>query len=158
MLIAERALGGHLDVDKPQRVGRHGNIGGATTSAVGPAAAAPLPAVRGRRALQGIGRYVIAWHWRAGRVAFRSRLPCLRRQGRDRLLDRDLHAFGSLLWYVSVFGDTYYLAHVESLPGADALLLEWVGRRRPILLGAALAVSSSRARRRCSRRSVRGSR
>jgi hypothetical protein len=50
-------------------------------------------------------------------------------------------AFGSLLWYVSVLGDMYYLAHAEAFLALTVFLLEWAGRRRPVVLGAALALS-----------------
>ena len=50
-------------------------------------------------------------------------------------------AFGSLLFYVSVVGDMYYLAHAESFLALTVFLLEWTGRRRPVVLGAMLAVS-----------------
>jgi hypothetical protein len=48
-------------------------------------------------------------------------------------------AFGTLLFFVSVFGDLYYLAHAEAFLALIVLLLEWAGRRRPVVLGLALA-------------------
>ena len=52
-----------------------------------------------------------------------------------------LAAFGTLLFYVSVFGDFYYLAHAESFLALSLLLIEWAGRRRPIVLGLLLGIS-----------------
>jgi hypothetical protein len=50
-------------------------------------------------------------------------------------------AFGSLLLYVSVFGDFYYLAHAESFLALSLFLIEFSGKRRPWLLGVFMAVS-----------------
>jgi hypothetical protein len=50
-------------------------------------------------------------------------------------------AFGTLLFYVSVFGDFYYLAHAESFLALTLFLIEWAGRRRGAVLGICLAFS-----------------
>ncbi|MGD0863525.1 MAG: hypothetical protein ABSA21_12360 [Candidatus Limnocylindrales bacterium] len=50
-------------------------------------------------------------------------------------------AFGSLLLYVSVFGDIFYLAHAECFLALTLFLLEWAGRRRPAVLGLCMAFS-----------------
>jgi hypothetical protein len=50
-------------------------------------------------------------------------------------------AFGSLLFWASVFGNVYNLAHAESFLALTLFLLEWAGRRRPILLGVWLGAS-----------------
>ena len=53
-----------------------------------------------------------------------------------------LGAFGTLLWTLSVSGNFYYLAHVEATAFALAALLEWRGRRRPWVIGLAIALAS----------------
>ena len=142
MLIAERALGGHLDVDKLKGSVDTVNIGGRYYLAVGPLQLLPYLPFAAVAALQGIGRYVIGLA--IGVPAAWLSLPLARAygaRGATAYWIAIFTAFGSLLWYVSVFGDTYYLAHVESFLALTLFLLEWAGRRRPILLGAALAVS-----------------
>ena len=44
-------------------------------------------------------------------------------------------AFGTLLFFLSVFGNMYYLAQVEAFLALALFLIEWAGRRRPIVLG-----------------------
>jgi len=51
-------------------------------------------------------------------------------------------AFGTLLFYVSVFGDFYYTAHVEAFVLLALFLLEWAGPRRAVVLGLLLAMSA----------------
>lgn len=50
-------------------------------------------------------------------------------------------AFGSLLLFVSVLGNFYYLAHAESFLALTLFLIEYAGKRRPALLGLFLGVS-----------------
>jgi len=50
-------------------------------------------------------------------------------------------AFGSLLFWVSVFGNVYLLAHAESFLALTLFLIEWAGKRRPALLGVCLGAS-----------------
>jgi hypothetical protein len=50
-------------------------------------------------------------------------------------------AFGTLLFYLSVFGNMYYLAQVEAFLALAVFLIEWAGRRRPGILGILLAVA-----------------
>ena len=142
MLIAERALGGHLDVDKLKGSVDTVNIGGRYYLAVGPLQLLPYLPFAAADALHGIGRYIVGLAF--GVPAAWLSLPLARAygaRGATAYWIAIFTAFGSLLWYVSVFGDMYYLAHVESFLALTLFLLEWAGRRRPILLGAALAVS-----------------
>jgi hypothetical protein len=53
-----------------------------------------------------------------------------------------LGAFGTRLWTVSGSGNFYYLAHVEATVFALAALLEWRGRRRPLVIGLAIGLAS----------------
>jgi hypothetical protein len=50
-------------------------------------------------------------------------------------------AFGSLLWFVSVFGNVYYLAHAEAFLALTLFLIEWAGRRRAVVLGTLLGLA-----------------
>jgi len=51
-------------------------------------------------------------------------------------------AFGTLVFTQSVVGNIYYLAHVEAVACCFVALIEWRGRRRPWLIGLALALGS----------------
>ena len=53
-----------------------------------------------------------------------------------------LGAFGTLLWTLSISGNFYYLAHVEATAFVLAALLEWRGRRRPLVIGLAIGLAS----------------
>jgi hypothetical protein len=61
--------------------------------------------------------------------------------GRSAYWAASLTAFGTLLFFESVFGDFYYTAQVEAFLALTAFLLEWAGRRRPLLLGTLLALA-----------------
>jgi hypothetical protein len=142
MFVAERALGGHLDSNSLKSTVDTVDVGGHYFLAVGPLqliAYLPLAAVP---ALQGIGRYVACLCF--GIPAAWLSLPLARAfgaKGGDAFQIAIFTAFGSLLFYVSVLGDFYYLAHAESFLAVTLFLLEWAGRRRPLALGAMLAVS-----------------
>ncbi|MGD0017926.1 MAG: hypothetical protein ABSD62_01615 [Candidatus Limnocylindrales bacterium] len=142
MLIAERALGGHLDYDGLRNSVDTVNVNGHYYLAVGPLQLLPYLPFAAVPALQGIGRYIVGLAF--GVPAAWLSLPLARAYGAkaaDAYWIAIFTAFGSLLWYISVFGDMYFLAHAESFLALTILLLEWSGRRRPIVLGAALAVS-----------------
>jgi hypothetical protein len=46
-----------------------------------------------------------------------------------------LAAFGTLLFFVSVLGSLYYLAHAEAFLFLELALLDWTGARRPVVQG-----------------------
>ena len=48
---------------------------------------------------------------------------------------------GTLLFYSSVSGNFYYMAHVESVLACFVALIEWQGRRRPWVLGIAFGIA-----------------
>jgi hypothetical protein len=52
-----------------------------------------------------------------------------------------LTAFGSLLLVSTAGANFYWLAHAESFLALTLFLLEWAGRRRPVVLGALLGLS-----------------
>src|ERR1035437_3604505 len=136
-LVAQRALGGHLDAG-----GLKGGvdvvvIGGHYYLALGVLQLLPYLPFAAIPALQGIGHFVICLLF--GVPAACLSLPLARAYGA-----RGANAFwifGSLLVYVSVLGDMYYLAHAESFLALTLFLLEWAGRRRPAALGVMLAIS-----------------
>jgi len=142
MLVAERVLGGHLDSDLLRGTVDSVNVGGRYYLALGPLQLLPYLPLVVVPALHGIGRYLVCLLF--GIPAAWLSLPLARAfgaKGADAFWIAAFAAFGSLLFYVSVIGDMYYLAHAESLLALTLFLLEWTGRRRPAALGALLAVS-----------------
>jgi hypothetical protein len=141
-LVAQRALGGHLDAD-----GLKGGVdvvllGGHYYLALGVLQLLPYLPFAAIPALQGIGHFVICLLF--GVPAACLSLPLARAygaRGAEAFWIAAFTAFGSLLFYVSVVGDMYYLAHAESFLALTLFLLEWAGRRRPAVLGVMLAVS-----------------
>lgn len=53
-----------------------------------------------------------------------------------------LVAFGTLLFPLSVRGDMYYLAQAEAMAATFVALIEWQGRRRAPVVGAAFALAA----------------
>jgi hypothetical protein len=142
MAVAERVLAGHLD--SPSLAGSVDSvdIGGKYYIAVGPLqilAYLPFAAVP---ALHAIGGYLAGLL--LGIPAAVLTLPLARAYGARGSLAywvAGLAAFGTLLFFVSLFGNFYYLAHVESFLALVLFLIEWAGRRRPAVLGLWLTVS-----------------
>jgi hypothetical protein len=142
MLVAERALSGHLDSDALQGVVDSAYVGGHYYMVLGPAQLAAYLPFAAVPALHDVGRYIVCLLF--GVPAAWLALPVARAFGASRsaaMWIASFVAFGSLLFYVSTVGDMYYLAHAQSFLGLMLFLLEWNGRRRPALLGAALALS-----------------
>ena len=142
MIVAERALGGHLDSEALKGAVDTVNVGGRYYLAVGPLQLLPYLPFAAVPALQGIGRYLACLLF--GIPAAWLSLPLARAfgaRGADAFWIAAFTAFGSLLFYVSVFGDMYYLAQAEAFLALTLFLLEWSGRRRPAVLSALLAVS-----------------
>jgi hypothetical protein len=142
MLVAERVLGGHLDVPALKGMVDTATFDGRTYVALGPMQLLPYLPFAAVSALHGIGRYVACLGF--GIPAAWLSLPLARAygaRGSAAYWIAIFTAFGSLLWYVSVFGDMYYLAHAESFLALTVFLLEWAGKRRPAVLGVALAIS-----------------
>ena len=142
MVVAERALSGHLDSDALKGGVDTVYLGGRYYLALGPLQLLPYLPFAAIPALQGIGRYVACLLF--GIPAAWLSLPLARAfgaKGADAFWIAAFTAFGSLLFYVSVVGDMYYLAHAEAFLALTVFLLEWSGRRRPVVMGAMLAVS-----------------
>jgi hypothetical protein len=142
MIIAEQALSGHLDSNAVKGTVDSVEIGGRYYLALGPLqllAYIPFAAVPD---LQLVGNYVAGLLF--GIPAAWLALPLARAygaKGRTGYWIAAFTAFGSLLFWASVFGNPYYLAQAESFLALTLFLIEWAGRRRPALLGACLGVS-----------------
>lgn len=140
--VAQSALHGHLDADGLRTTVDTVNIGGRYYFALGPMQLLPYLPFDAVPGLQLFGQFAVGLLF--GVPAGWLSLPLARRfgaTGRDAFWIAGFTAFGSLLFYVSVLGDCYYLAHAESFLALTILLLEWTGRRRPAVLGAMLAIS-----------------
>jgi hypothetical protein len=142
MMVAERALGGHLDASGLKGTIDTVEIGGRYYLALGPlqlAAYIPFAAVPD---LQVVGGYLTGLMF--GIPAAWLALPLARAygaRGAAAYWIAAFAAFGSLLFWASVFGNVYNLAHAESFLALTLFLIEWAGKRRPMLLGACLGVS-----------------
>ena len=142
MIVAERALGGHLDSNALKGTIDTVEIGGRYYLALGPLqllAYIPFAAVPDLRV---VGGYVTGLLF--GVPAAWLALPLARAygaRGTAAYWIAAFTAFGSLLFWVSVFGNVYLLAHAESFLALTLFLIEWAGKRRPALLGVCLGVS-----------------
>lgn len=141
MLLANRFREGRLD--SPLFAGTVDSVesGGRFYLAVGPLQPLPYLPFTALPALQPVAGYVVGTT--LGVLAAWLCLPLMRAYG-ARESARGLATFaalGTLLFYVSVFGDLYYLAHVEAFLALTVLLIEWAGRRRPLVLGLLLGVA-----------------
>jgi hypothetical protein len=142
MHVAERALTGHLDSPDLKGTVDSVEIAGRYYLAVGPLQLLPYLPFASVTALQDIGRYIASLLF--GLPAAWLALPLARAygaKGRTAYWIAAFTAFGSLLFWVSVFGNFYYLAHAESFLALTLFLIEWAGKRRPLLLGACIGVS-----------------
>ena len=142
MTLAEQALTGRLDSDTFKGTVDSVDMGGRYYLAVGPLQLLPYLPFALFHVLHALaGRIVgIAFGIPAALLA----LPLARAygaRGSAAYWVAGFVAFGTLLFYVSVFGDLYYLAHAESFLALTIFLLEWACRRRPAVLGACLAFS-----------------
>lgn len=142
MLLAERIWQGRLDSAAFAGTVDSVTLAGRTYVAVGPLQVVPylplvpfpaLHAVAGL-AIGGVLGALTAW----------LALPLARAyglQGARAYWLATFTAFGTLLFYVSIFGDFYYLAHVEAFLAVTLLLLEWAGQRRPLVLGSLFGIA-----------------
>jgi hypothetical protein len=142
MVLAERVLQGRLD--DPSFAGTVDSVvrGGRYYLAVGPLQFVPYLPFVPFEALHGVARYLTSLV--PGLVAAWLALPLARAygaRGRTAYWVAGFTALGTLLFFVSVTGNMYYLAHAESFLALTWFLLEWAGRRRPLVLGVAIAIS-----------------
>lgn len=142
MVLAERVFSGRLDDPSFAGTVDSVQVGGRFYIAVGPLQVAPyLPFVPVDR-LHGIARWIAAFA--PGLLAAWLALPLARAygaRGQTAYWVAGFTALGTLLFFVSVTGNFYYLAHAESFLFLTCFLIEWAGRRRPAVLGLALALS-----------------
>lgn len=142
MIVAERVLSGHLDSDALKGTIDTAEMGGRYYLAVGPLqllAYIPFAAIPDLRV---VGGYLTGLLF--GIPAAWMALPLARAygaRGAAAYWIAAFTAFGTLLFWASVFGNFYNLAHAESFLALTLFLIEWAGRRRPILLGVCLGVS-----------------
>ena len=142
MIVAERVLAGHLDSVALKGTVDSVDIGGRYYLALGPLQLLPYIPFALVPDLQDLGGYVAGLLF--GVSAAWLALPLARAygaRGAAAYWIAAFTAFGSLLFWVSVFGDMYYLAHAESFLALSLFLIEWAGKRRPVLMGACLGVS-----------------
>ncbi len=142
MVLAQQVVHGHLDSPTFANSVDSVAVGGRYYVAVGPLQMLPYLVFVPIHALQGAARYLVSLAF--GLVAAWLALPLARAfggQGKATYWVASFIAFGTLLFFVAVFGNFYYLAHAESFLALELFLLEWAGRRRPLLLGLFLAVS-----------------
>ncbi len=136
MLLAERVAAGHLDA--PALAGSVDTVtlGGRTYLAEGLLQLVPYLPFVPLPALQGIAGYLASLAF--GVPAAWLALPLARRygaQGSGAYWVAGLTAFGTLLFFVSVLGSLYYLAHAEAFLFLELALLDWAGSRRPLVQG-----------------------
>jgi hypothetical protein len=142
MMVAESALGGHLDSAALKGTIDTVDMGGRYYLAIGPlqlAAYIPFAAVPDLRL---VGGYLTGLLF--GVPAALLALPMARAygaRGASAYWIASFGAFGTLLFWSSVFGNFYNLAHAESFLLLTLFLIEWAGRRRPALLGLCLGLS-----------------
>ena len=142
MLVAESAVTGHLDNAALKDTTDSVAFGGRYYLAVGPLQLLPYLPFAFLHVLLGLSRYMI--ELAVAIPAAWLALPLARAygaRGATAYWIAAFTAFGTLFFFISVFGDFYYLAHAESFLALTLFLLEWAGRRRPALLGSCMAFS-----------------
>jgi hypothetical protein len=141
-VLAQRILAGHLDspqfaytVDSVARDGRY-------YIAVGPLQVVPYLPLAPFGVFRNLAGFITSGAFGLG--AALASLKLVRSygaRGANAYWAATLAAFGTLLFYVSVLGNFYYLAQAESFLALSLFLIEWAGRRRPVVLGTCLAFS-----------------
>jgi hypothetical protein len=142
MTLAEQAVHGRLDSPSFKGTVDSVDIGGRYFIAVGPLQLLPYLPFALIGGLQDRAGLIIGCA--VGSTAGALALPLARAygaRGSAAYWVASFAAFGSLLLYVSVFGDFYYLAQAESFLALTLFLIEWAGRRRPLALGGYMAIS-----------------
>jgi hypothetical protein len=142
MVLAERITQGRLDDPGFAGTVDSVTVGGRSYVAVGPLQVVPYLLFVPFPALHHVASFVIGVT--VGAAAAFTALPLVRAYGatgQSAMWIAACTAFGTLLLFVSVEGDFYYLAQAESFLLLELFLLEWAGRRRPPRLGIALGLS-----------------
>ena len=141
-LLAERIWQGHLD--SPQFAGTVDSVtrDGRSYIAVGPLQVLPYLPLVPLHIFRNVAGFFASGG--AGLLAGLLSLKLVRSWGAEggrAYWIAALAAFGTLLFYIAVLGNFYYLAQAESFAALSAFLIEWAGKRRPTVLGAALGIS-----------------
>jgi hypothetical protein len=142
MLVAERALTGHLDSDALRGSVDTVDIGGHYYLAIGLLQLVPYLPFAVVSSLSWTAEYATALPF--GVLAAILALPLARTygaRGATAYWIAGFTAFGSLLLLSTVGGSLYWLAHAECFLALTLFLLEWAGRRRPVVLGLMLGLS-----------------
>lgn len=142
MVLAQQLVHGRLDSPTFANTVDSVALGGRYYVAVGPLQTLPYLAFVPIHALHGIARYLVSLA--VGLAAAWLALPLARAyggRGPASYWVATFIAFGTLLFFVAVFGNFYYLAHAESFLALELFLIEWAGRRRSLPLGVCLAIS-----------------
>ncbi len=136
MALAIRAAAGHLDAPSLAGTVDSVTVGGHTYLAEGLLQLLPYLPFAALPALQGVAGYLASLAF--GVPAAWLALPLARRYGAPgsrAYWVAGLAAFGTLLFFVSVLGSLYYLAHAEAFLFLELALFDWAGARRPAVQG-----------------------
>jgi hypothetical protein len=143
MQVAIALAHGRLNIDLPPGTNDTATVGGLTYQVISPLPIVPYLLFVPFPALWAVSRLIIGCA--LGIVAAWLALPFARRYAGpapQAYWLATLGAFGTLLFDLSIQGDFYYLAQVEAMLFTLVALIEFAGRRRPWLLGLALALAS----------------
>jgi len=143
MVIAANLVHGRLDSGLPPGTLDTVTVRGLTFQVISPLPIVPYLFFVPFPALWEVSRWIVSTG--IGIAAAWLTLPLARRYGPGGPATywlAILGSFGTLLWTQSISGNFYYLAHVEATLFAFVALLEWRGRRRPWVIGLAVALAS----------------
>ncbi|MDI6772203.1 MAG: hypothetical protein QME77_06390 [bacterium] len=141
VVLADAFLSGRLDLDRPLRYLEMTQFDGRfyVIPPPGPAILLlPYVAIYGLRASQSLASWVTGAFAAGLMVLLASRLTP---RPRDYLWFGVMGAFGTIIWFLSAVGSTWYFAHVVAVAGLSLSLVETFGARRPIIVGAGIAVA-----------------
>ena len=136
MVLAERLVQGHLDSPTFAGTVDSVQVGGRYYVTVGPLQVVPYLPFVAIVPLQGLSPYLTSLAF--GIPAAWVSLPLARAygaQGRAAYWVAAFTGFGTLLFFVSVLGNFYFLAQAEAYLFLELVLLEWAAARRPFVLG-----------------------
>jgi hypothetical protein len=134
---------GRLNLDLPAGTNDTATVGGLTYQVISPLPIAPYLAFVPFPALWAASRWISGCAF--GVLAGWLCLPFARRYagpGPRAYWLAVLGAFGTLLFDLAVQGDFYYLAQVQAMLFTLVALVEWRGRRRGVVLGAAFGLAA----------------
>ncbi|MFI5198875.1 MAG: hypothetical protein ACHQXL_00675 [Candidatus Limnocylindrales bacterium] len=142
MQVALALSHGRLNIALPAGTNDTASVGGLTYQVISPLPIVPYLLFVPFPALWAPSRLILGCA--IGIMAAWLMLPFARRyagRGPQAYWLATLGAFGTLLFDLSIQGDFYYLAQVEAMLFTLVALIELSGRRRPWLLGLALALA-----------------